>query len=378
MNRALLLAAGKSTRFGEDKLSSLIGAKTVFEQSLDFLSSSKKIDEIYIATSKINSAFVKKIAKKYSKVRRILVGGSSRLESVKKLIYTLPEARKGDLYIIHNAANPTATPQELALCISKCKKTIFGVAPAHAITATLKRADKNGHVKNTIDREDIYALETPQVVKAVEFSNALRTTKNHNFTDDLAVLEHAGYATCVIPASRNNKKITYPEDLLPLRGEQTGIGQDGHSFIKSSLKVHEIRLGGVTIPHTQKLDAQSDGDVVLHALANALSSALGGGSLGTFATALCKKGIRNSSAYVHKLMKTLMQKKKHIIHCSISIEAKTPAIDPYAHKMRISIGKLLHIDPASIGITATTNGGLSDAGKGKGISCISIIHIADL
>lgn len=153
---------------------------------------------------------------------------------------------------------------------------------------------------------------------------------------------------------------------------QIGIGQDSHKFIKNK----PLILGGVKIPNHSGLLGDSDGDAVLHALCNSISSALGQGSLGGYATPLCKeKKITNSVEYLKVVFEKAKKNNFKINNISISIEAKTPKIDKYSEQMKSAISKILKIKTDQIGITATTGEGLTAFGKGQGVAVIAIVML---
>jgi 2-C-methyl-D-erythritol 2,4-cyclodiphosphate synthase len=151
------------------------------------------------------------------------------------------------------------------------------------------------------------------------------------------------------------------------------IGQDSHRFDPRD-KEKKLILGGAVIENHQPLSANSDGDVVLHALTNAISGLSGVNILGKIADEMCKNGITNSDAFVKEALKYLNGR---ITHVSFTIECKTPYITPHIEKMREFIGTLLDLPPKSVGITATSGEELTDFGRDLGISvfCIATAEV---
>ncbi|MEX1052255.1 MAG: 2-C-methyl-D-erythritol 2,4-cyclodiphosphate synthase [Patescibacteria group bacterium] len=145
-----------------------------------------------------------------------------------------------------------------------------------------------------------------------------------------------------------------------------GIGQDSHSF--SRLK-KPLVLGGIKLNNVGGFEANSDGDVILHALCNALSSAIGGNSIGTWSDdMLYKKKIKDSKKYVDVVLKSIHGNKYVISNLSISIEAKKPRFSlSQLNKIKFSLSKILKINVKQVGITISSGEGLSDFGKGKGM-----------
>lgn len=143
------------------------------------------------------------------------------------------------------------------------------------------------------------------------------------------------------------------------------IGEDSHRV--SPEKNKPLILGGVEFcDSTFSLEANSDGDVVLHAITNAISGATGVNILGKPADIMCKNGITDSAEYLKEAL-NYMNNSTKIIHVSISIEALRPKFAPMITDMRKKIAELLNIDPLFVCITATTGEGLTEFGKGNGI-----------
>lgn len=154
---------------------------------------------------------------------------------------------------------------------------------------------------------------------------------------------------------------------------KVGIGQDSHRFDFEN-KNKKLILGGVVFEGEPALLANSDGDVVLHALTNAISGVTGVNILGPIADELCiEKGITDSRTYLKEALKYLNESK--INHVSISIECKTPKITPMIPAMKNSISSLLGIEPALVCITATTGEGLTDFGRGLGIQVFCAVTV---
>lgn len=153
---------------------------------------------------------------------------------------------------------------------------------------------------------------------------------------------------------------------------RAAIGQDSHRFEEGYDK--PLILGGVLFPEEQGLSANSDGDVVLHAITNAISGITCRNILGAVADEMCRSGITNSAEYLQEALKSL---EGRISHLSISIECMHPRISPMIPAMRESIAGLLNIQPRQVGITATSGEGLTDCGRGLGISVLCILTVED-
>jgi len=150
---------------------------------------------------------------------------------------------------------------------------------------------------------------------------------------------------------------------------KVGIGQDSHRFdLENTGK--KLILGGIIFEGYPGLLGNSDADVILHALTNAISGITCKNILGEEADRLCESGVTNSEIY---LKHALSYMSSRISHVSISIECSVPKITPKIENMRNNIARILNISKQSIGITATSGEGLTDVGKGEGISVICIV-----
>lgn len=149
----------------------------------------------------------------------------------------------------------------------------------------------------------------------------------------------------------------------------SAIGQDSHRFSDDN---NPLVLGGIQFDNERGMLANSDGDVVLHALTNAISGLTGINVLGKTADELCQSGIKDSAVYLRVALNDLKDKNMQLIHISMSIECKTPKITPKISKMKEQISLLCGIEENSIGITATTGEGLTEFGKGNGIQVFCI------
>jgi 2-C-methyl-D-erythritol 2,4-cyclodiphosphate synthase len=157
---------------------------------------------------------------------------------------------------------------------------------------------------------------------------------------------------------------------------RVAIGQDSHEFTESGDN-KKLILGGIEIEGCPGLSGNSDADVVLHAITNAVSGISCVNILGERADELClNQGIKDSRVYLKEALETMKGKK--IIHVSVSIEAKRPKLAPYLERKRQSIAASLGIDVNSVGITATSGEGLTEFGRGRGIFCTAILTVQDV
>ncbi len=248
------------------------------------------------------------------------------------------------------------------------------------IPETIRRVDEHFNLTDKIDRTNCWALQTPQ---GFIFDDLLaaheKFREDDNFTDDCGVMEADGHKTKVVKRSSPNIKITWPEDLKEAEDIMSqnkmivmGQGFDVHAFGNET--VTSIRLGGIDVPHNRNLTAHSDGDVVLHALTDALLGAIGEGDIGLhFPPSDDMWKDKDSRFFLEEAHKMLTNKGGEIHNIDITLICETPKLKDRRYEMRDSIASLLDIVPAQVNVKATTTEKLGFTGRGEGIACQATI-----
>ena len=154
----------------------------------------------------------------------------------------------------------------------------------------------------------------------------------------------------------------------------TGIGQDSHRFLPEKGEKPCI-VGGLTFEDAPGLDADSDGDVIFHAICNAITSLTHVPILGKIAIDLChKEGITDSRIYLEKALETLGN--RTIEHVALTIEGKRPKFQKRSEEIRHSIASVMHLTPEQVGITFTSGDGLTAFGRGEGLMCYCMLTVS--
>jgi len=157
---------------------------------------------------------------------------------------------------------------------------------------------------------------------------------------------------------------------------RVGLGQDSHRFLPSD-STKPCVIGGVIFEDVPGLAADSDGDVIFHAICNAITSVTGVSILGGVAIDLCHKdGITDSQVYLEKAMQTLG--KQQISHLALTIEGKRPRFQNKIMEIRKKIAAIMGIQVDQVGLTATSGDGLTDFGCGDGLQCFCILTTLSL
>ena len=155
---------------------------------------------------------------------------------------------------------------------------------------------------------------------------------------------------------------------------KVGIGQDSHRFLPAD-SAKPCVIAGLIFEDVPGLSADSDGDVVFHAICNAITSVSTVPILGGIAIDLCHKdGITDSSVYLEKAMETLQGIR--VEHVALTIEGKRPRMQDRNLEMREKIASVMRIDVSRVGLTATSGDGLTDFGCGEGLQCFCILTVS--
>ncbi len=387
MNHVIILAAGKGKRFNpkKDKMLVPVAGKPLIYYSLMAFNDHPDISTITVVCSKENKEAINEIIKNYEfiRVKKVKSGSDTRQKSLENGLKSVETAekdslKKDDIILVHNAANPLPSHEEITEAIVEAQEhgaCITGRFP----TSTMKEVD-GSHIVKTHDRELMFAAETPQAVKYGLLDRAIKNAKKKNIeaTDEAMLLEAIGQKVKYVEASENNFKITTKADyarLATVLGELpenfiVGLGQDSHMFSEEEMG---LTLGGLFLKDEKKLDANSDGDVIMHAIFNAMSQAIGEMSLGFYADSECEKGVKDSAKYLDIIMKKAKKQKYTINSLGLMIECKTPKVDPLVSKIKKSLSAITGLNSRRIGITATTGEKCTVFGEGMGIQCFAIV-----
>lgn len=388
MNFAIIVAAGKSKRMGKnvDKVLLPILNKPMIYHTLKIFQDCYLIDEIIVVVQKDDIEKINKIRNQnnFNKIKKIIAGGKERQDSVYNGLISIENAGNENIVVVHNGSNPLVRDGEIVNCINAAKR--YGAAAAgFPLKDTIKKT-KEDFVEKTIDRGNIYQVQTPQAIKYGLFVDAFSNAKNKklHFTDDVSLVEALDKKVKIVPCSYENIKITTDDDLkiaeavLMRRNSintsfRVGFGQDSHKF--SSDKNKKLVLGGCTVPNEIGLESNSNGDVILHALFNAISSAIGEKSLGFYADPMFKKGVTDSKEYLKVILNKLSKKNLKINNASIMIEAKKPRLDAHTDSIKNSLSKILSIEKEKIGVACTSGDELTSFGQGKGMQCFVAVSL---
>ncbi len=384
-------AAGQARRFGSDKnkIWAELNGRPVWDYTLDAFNAHPDVSSIILVTNTEDHAALSIESKKYPKVCSVVMGGSSRSESVRSGIEACPPHT--EIVLVHDAARPLVSKALISRVIKGVLDTGAAV-PGIPISDTIKRIDSNCLIRATIPRKDsisgeqlsgLTSVQTPQGASIELLRAAYRQFNLDEYepTDESSLLENLGVPVVVVQGDSFNIKITHQEDISlaeklmksysPSKFPEyrTGFGYDVHAFSTPEAG-RKLFLGGVEIPHDRGLEGHSDADVLLHAICDAL---LGAVSLGDIGILFPNTDERYRGVSSLELLAVVRDRIKEagwsVVNIDAAVTAEAPKLMPHRENMQKAIAKCLGIADSRISIKATTSEKMGFVGRGEGIAC---------
>lgn len=383
---AIIAAAGSGSRcnLGYNKLLYKINGKTILEYTLGKFIDVERIDEIILSVSNNDYMEVKKLVESIMTNVTIKVarGGSTRALSIKNCLAIIDDAT--ELVIIHDGARPYISTNDIEAVIDKAMQE-GGALLAKPMTETIKQLD-NGKLVN-VKREEFIIATTPQAYNRALIEKAYQSVDYRSvFTDDSEVyLANTQGSIAVVEESSLNTKITSSNDIIEFEeyinkkhttsnfgGSLYGIGYDVHRLVEG----RKLVLGGVEIPHNKGLLGHSDADCLLHAIMDAILSAIGKRDIGYHFPDSddMYKGIDSTVLY-DRVMELMDKEGYKLFNISATIIAQEPKMSPHIDQIREKIAQLSKIFVKRVAIHATTTEKLGTIGMGEGIAVQAICSV---
>ncbi len=370
----VIVAAGRGSRAGGDlpKQFRPIGGKPMIRQSLVMLLEHPEVDVVQPVIHPEDVEMFRSSAVALELLPPVF-GGATRQASVRAGLEALA-SRKPDFVLIHDAARPFASATLVSRAIAAARRSGAAI-PALPMTDTVKTVDAAGLVNQTLDRNTLRLVQTPQSFAFSALLDAHRRAAaagREDFTDDAALAEWAGLTVSVFAGEPGNIKITEQGDFARAEAVQfaalgdvrTGTGVDVHAFGPGD----HVTLGGIKIPHAQALTGHSDADAVLHALTDAILGALADGDIGMhFPPTDPQWRGASSDRFLAFALARLTARGGRIAHIDINIVCEAPRIGPHRDAMRGNIARLAGTDAGRVAVKATTSEKLGFTGRGEGI-----------
>jgi 2-C-methyl-D-erythritol 4-phosphate cytidylyltransferase / 2-C-methyl-D-erythritol 2,4-cyclodiphosphate synthase len=388
---AILVAAGRSTRMGSDKLWEDLWGRPAWRWSLDVLLADPDLSSVVIV---VPADAVERFTDGLppGETRCLVVpGGEGRADSVIAGLWALTGAGHGDdtLVLVHDAARPALTPELVAAVVSACRGAHGAVVPIVPVMDSLKRV-RGDRVVAPVERDEVVAAQTPQAARLGALRAAIEEAHawGRPITDDAGALAAAGVPVHVVPGDPANRKLTEPADLVPMRaqlaaratgvtaavaaGARTGIGFDAHRLADG----RPMRLAGVDFPDERRgPEGHSDGDAPLHALVDALLGAAALGDVGAlFPADDATWKDADSADLVTRAVERLREAGWKPAAADLTIAVARPSIAERREEVVARVARLLGLPPGSVSVKGTTSDGLGFAGD-EGVAAWAVASV---
>ena len=357
----ILLGAGESSRFnvppkkqwmrvGDEPLW-LFVAKSFLKFDFQKIIITSNLEELNYMRKFANFTFVE--------------GGSSRQESLKNAMREVDSK----FVMVSDIARAKISENTILQLIAKKKQSDI-------IVPYVKPVDTVVYEDETIDRDRVKLIQTPQISKSKILRRALK--QSEIFTDDSSAIKAIGGSCSYILGDNNAFKITYLTDfkklnlLKPKANTFSGAGFDVHPFIKGD----GVILGGVKIKSKFKFKAHSDGDVLIHALIDSILGAIGAGDIGElFPDTNPKYKDIDSTVLLEKVVSFITKVGFEIVNVDITIIAQTPKVSPYKMKIREILSRILKIAVVRVNIKATTTEKKGFVGREEAVAVHAVANL---
>lgn len=375
---AIVVAAGRSTRFGGTTPKQFLdlGGESVVSRAVRAMTACGEVEGVIVvlAPDELDGPRAASLLG-VDRVLAVVRGGSTRAASALAGVEAAPAA---DIVLVHDGARPFVDPVLVSAVLDAARR--HGAAiPALTPRDTVKRDDGGGFVAETVDRSALRLAQTPQAARRDWMLEALRlaVASGVAVTDEAQALERAGRRVALVPGDPENVKITTPQDVSDARRRvvddasfRVGHGYDVHAFGGP----RELVLGGVAFPGEVGLIGHSDADVVLHAAMDALLGAAGLPDIGHyFPPGDPRFASANSATLAREVAGLIRSAGYRIANLDLTLLAERPKIRDRVGAMREAIASCFLVEPARVGLKATTLEGLGALGRGEGIACHAVV-----
>lgn len=364
----IIAAGGASQRYGaENKLFEPCGESCVLIEAIKPFLAFDEVKRVIVA---IDPSYSDELLNGLSALhldedKRIILtqGGSTRTKTVRGGLNSLEE--DCDIVVIHDGARPFVSEELIS-------KVIAGAKECGASLPLLPPTDALVSVKDGVfsaDRADFRLVQTPAAFDKTRVLDAYLNSDGE-FYDDISVVQtYSKGEVKIVDGDRKNIKITVKEDLkTPL----VGCGYDIHRITEGD----GVKLMGTPIKCDYSFVAHSDGDVPIHALMDAILTALGEPDIGRLFPVDDKRyDNADSIDLLKKVLDIMRSKGRKLINISVCVIAEKPMLAPYIPQMRANMSKVLGIPGSRIGISATTNEQVGDIGDGNAVAAYASVLI---
>lgn len=369
---AIIVAGGRGARVGGGRPKQLldIGGRSMLQWSVSAFDAHPAVSEIVVVMPR---DLTESVGFDQQKPGEIVFGGERRQDSVAAGFAASDDA--ADIVLVHDAARPFVSGELITRVIDAA--AAHGAAlPARQAHDTVKRAPAAGAaVVETIPRDTIWLAQTPQGFRRGVLADAIAKAGGAEATDEAMLAERAGYPVHIVEGDEQNVKITTKEDLERARAKafRVGTGYDLHRLVDG----RRLVLAGVEIPFEKGPLGHSDGDVVSHALCDAL---FGAAALGDIGRHFPDRDPQWKDAAGLDLLARSVEIVQgagwRVTSADVTVLLEKPKLSPAIDAMRARLAPVLGVNLEAVSIKAKTNEGVDAVGRGEAIAAHAVAVLA--
>lgn len=377
---------GQRSGAGEPKQYRLLADRSMLEWSLRPFAADPRCLGLSLALAVGDDRGLKLAAALGFKTVLIAAGGAQRCHSVLQALDALvSQAQATDWVLVHDAARPLVRSADIDELLKACAATDDGGLLAQPVSETVKRG-VGISVSGTEPRDNLWRAQTPQMFRFGRLRAALKAAIDTNRlpTDEAQAMEWVGANPRLIAGSPQNFKVTLPEDFqladsiltaqagAGMLAMRTGMGFDVHAFGEGN----HVMLGGVKITHDRGVVAHSDGDVLLHALCDALLGAAALGDIGVhFPDSDPRWRGAASALFVSEVMRLLAARGLRPVHADLTLLSEAPRVGPHRAAIVARVAELLGLATTAVNLKATTTERLGFIGRQEGLAAQAVVTV---
>jgi 2-C-methyl-D-erythritol 4-phosphate cytidylyltransferase / 2-C-methyl-D-erythritol 2,4-cyclodiphosphate synthase len=378
---AIIVAAGRGTRLGSGtpKQFLSLGVRSVLQRSVEAFDRHPQVSEIVVVLPAEEVASGAALVGPTTRRCVVVAGGERRQDSVKHGVAALgPNVER---VLVHDAARPFVTTSVIDRVLEAIGEH-GAVVPAIAVRDTVKRVPRESTVvAATLPRDEIWLAQTPQGFRRALLTSLVNgAAAGADATDEATLAERAGHSVRVVAGDEANVKITTADDLTAARARveaviRVGTGYDLHRLAEG----RPLVLAGVTLASDRGPVAHSDGDVLAHALIDAILGAAGAGDIGRHFPNT-DPAWKNASGLdlLARTMAIVRAAGWTVAQADATVVLERPRLASRIDAMRTALAQVLDITPARVSVKAKTNEGVDAVGRGEAIAAHAIAVLTPL
>jgi 2-C-methyl-D-erythritol 4-phosphate cytidylyltransferase/2-C-methyl-D-erythritol 2,4-cyclodiphosphate synthase len=370
----VIVAGGRGDRMGAAIPKQLLdlGGRSLLQRSVAAFDAHPETSEIVVVLPADLVADGASLSGRTSRPCRYAEGGARRQDSVANGVRAL--GNDVDVILVHDAARPFVSGAVIDRVLAGVRTT--GAAlPVVFARDTVKRVDRSSQiVTETIDRDDIALAQTPQGFTRDVLISALSMSDRVHATDESRLAELAGHRVTVVDGDERNVKITTPDDLALARARAAGVPRVGTGYdLHRLVEGRPLVFAGHHVPFERGPDGHSDGDVVCHALIDAILGAVAAGDIGQhFSNSDPRWKNAPGLDLLARALGFVHARGWRVASADVTVVLERPKLAPHLPEVRARLAAALGLEADRVSVKAKTNEGVDAVGRGEAIAAHAV------